>query len=157
MLKVTIITVCYNSAATISSCINSVLSQDYKNIEYIIIDGGSSDTTTDIIESYGNQVTWKSEADSGIYDAMNKGVKAASGEIIAFLNSDDFYPDSNIVTKVVSCFNQNVDFVYGDVEFVNDNLTTSRIWRAGKWCEESVRYTQVPHPALFFKKAFKLP
>ena len=154
MLKVTIITVCYNSAATISSCINSVLSQDYRNIEYIIIDGGSSDTTTDIIESYGNQVDVEIRSDSGIYDAMNKGVKAASGEIIAFLNSDDFYPDSNIVTKVVSCFNQNVDFVYGDVEFVNDNLTTSRIWRVENGVRSQFDTLKYPIQRYFSKRLF---
>ena len=92
MNKISIVTVCYNSVLTIRDTIDSVLSQDYPNVEYIIVDGGSTDGTMDIVRGFSDKIdVIISEPDHGIYDAMNKGIEAASGEFVGFLNSDDFY------------------------------------------------------------------
>jgi glycosyltransferase involved in cell wall biosynthesis len=101
MLKVSIITVCFNSAVTIRDTIESVLSQDYKNIEYIIIDGGSVDGTMEIVRTYGDKLSKViSEPDQGIYDAMNKGINLASGEVIGFLNADDVYSHEKVLNRI---------------------------------------------------------
>ena len=120
-MKVTLITVVYNNRATIAHAINSVLSQDYPDIEYIIVDGQSTDGTTEIIRSYQDRLSQLiCEPDGGIYDAMNKGLIRATGEIVGFLNSDDFYPNSNIISTVVQTFKtHNVDSVFGDLVFVS--------------------------------------
>lgn len=111
---VSIITVVYNAASTVELCIKSVLAQSYRNIEYIIIDGGSSDGTLEIIEKYSADLAyWVSESDRGIYDAMNKGLQACTGEIVGILNADDWLePDA--IEVVVSKFRSEIDFVYGD-------------------------------------------
>jgi glycosyltransferase involved in cell wall biosynthesis len=99
-MKVSIITVCYNSASHIEDAINSVASQDYGNIEHIIIDGGSTDGTIALLEKHDGKIAkWISEPDHGIYDAMNKGIGMATGEVIGILNSDDFYCDEKIISK----------------------------------------------------------
>jgi glycosyltransferase involved in cell wall biosynthesis len=115
--KITIITVVKNSEKTIERCIKSVLSQNYNNLEYIIIDGNSSDGTEKIINKYKNQITKIIIAeDSGIWDAMNKGINLASGEVLGFLNADDYYYD-NIFEIVNNYFlNNNIDFLFGSVE-----------------------------------------
>ena len=101
-MKVSIITVCFNSESTIKETIESVLSQDYSNIEYIIVDGGSIDKTVDIIKSYGNKISkWVSEKDEGLYDAMNKGLKMAQGDVVGLINSDDVYIDNGVISTVL--------------------------------------------------------
>ena len=119
-MKVSIITVVYNSRFTISDTIESVLSQDYSEIEYIIVDGLSSDGTQEIIRSYGDRIThFVSEKDKGIYDAMNKGIKIASGDIIGILNSDDFYVNNDVISTVVKEFEaNNFDSVFADLVYV---------------------------------------
>src|SRR6056297_712631 len=119
--KVSIITVSLNSKHTIVDTIESVLNQSYDDIEYIIVDGGSSDGTADIINAYRNKISkFISEKDEGIYDALNKGIKLASGDIIGILNSDDFFYANDVVEQVVKEFMENdVDAVYGDVQFVS--------------------------------------
>ena len=121
-MKISIITVCYNSDKTISDCIDSVLSQTYKDIEFIIIDGGSTDNTLNILKSYSYGISnIISEPDNGIYDAMNKGISIATGHIIGFLNSDDTYSSNNILSTINSVFNQhtNLDVCYGDICYVS--------------------------------------
>jgi len=115
-VKVSIITVVYNNKFTISDAIESVISQDYAEIEYIVIDGLSTDGTQEIIRSYCDRIThFVSEKDHGIYDAMNKGIKLASGDIVGILNSDDIYLDKAVISAVVSQFNEkNVDSVFAD-------------------------------------------
>src|SRR3989337_1242859 len=101
-MKVSIITVTLNNADYIEACIQSVINQDYENIEYIVIDGGSKDGTLDVITRYENKITKViSEPDNGLYDAMNKGIKLATGEIIGILNSDDFYNSNGVLTEIV--------------------------------------------------------
>ncbi len=115
-LKVSVITVCKNAEQTIEQTIQSVLSQSYKNIEYIIIDGKSEDNTLKVINKYKKKIAYiKSEKDKGIYEAMNKGISASGGDIIIFLNATDYFYDSSVVKKIVKGFNSNkVDIVYGD-------------------------------------------
>lgn len=115
-MKISIVTVCYNSADTIRHTIESVVNQDYGEIEYVVIDGGSEDGTVDIIKEYGSKITyWCSEKDQGIYDAMNKGIRKSTGEVIAFMNSDDYYYNNDVFKNVALCFeNSNADIVYGD-------------------------------------------
>lgn len=115
-MKISIITICYNAVDTIEKTILSVINQDYNDIEYIVIDGGSSDGTTDIIKKYENNIAyWISEPDKGIYDAMNKGIKAATGEWINFMNSGDTFIDNNIISRIgFENLNKDIAYVYGD-------------------------------------------
>ena len=156
--KISIITVSLNGANTIQDTIESILLQDYKNVEYIIIDAESSDGTVDIVRSFGNKITYfTSEEDEGIYDAMNKGIKASSGEIIGLLNSDDFYPNNFILSNVVKTFvNNNCDAVYGDLVYVSkynkDKIV--RYWQAGQFSISKVkRGWMLPHPTFFVKRS----
>jgi glycosyltransferase involved in cell wall biosynthesis len=156
-MKVSIITVSYNSVSTISDTINSVLSQTYDDLEYIIIDGHSTDGTTELINSFGNRISkFISESDKGIYDAINKGIKLSSGDIIGILNSDDFFYDNNVIEKVVRVFSDNnIDAVFGDVQFINPN-DTSRIKRhySSKFFNtEKFSYGYMPaHPSFYVRR-----
>jgi glycosyltransferase involved in cell wall biosynthesis len=117
-IRVSIVTVVFNSGGVIEKAIKSVLLQSYKNIEYVIIDGGSKDNTLDVVKKYQKHVdVLISEKDKGIYDAMNKGVKECSGDVVFFLNADDVFHDRGAVSDAVEAFEKGVDFVYGDVEF----------------------------------------
>jgi len=158
---VSIITVCYNSEKYIRDTMESVLNQTYENIEYIIVDGKSSDNTLDIIKEYepkfNGRMKWISEADEGIYDAMNKGIKFATGDIIATINSDDVYADNNVLENVIEVFNEeNCDACYGNVAMVKrDDLNQiSRLWKtdSNKYFSQ-LKYGWVPaHPSFFAKK-----
>lgn len=160
-MKISVITVTYNSASTLADTIQSVLNQTYNDIEYIIVDGASKDQTVDIIKSFEpkfeGRMKWISEPDKGLYDAMNKGIKMATGKIIGILNSDDFYTSNSVLQQIVQAFleNNNPDAVYGDVHFVKpDNLNkcvryySSKIFR---------RYLMIlgfmpAHPAFYISK-----
>ena len=155
--KISIITVSFNSAKTIKETIESILIQDYNNIEYIIIDGGSSDETIDIVKSYSEKISYFiSEKDNGIYDAMNKGIKAATGDIVGILNSDDFYPNSFVLSNVAKTFKKyNCDAVYGDLVYVKAKDTTQikRYWQAGNYNTSKIKNGwMLPHPTFFVKK-----
>ena len=117
-LKVSVITVSFNASKTIEATIKSVLSQSYDNIEYIIVDGKSTDDTLKIVGKYKGKISKViSEKDKGLYDAMNKGVKNAKGDVVYFLNADDILKDSKVVENIVNEFDKDTDFVFGDVEF----------------------------------------
>ena len=155
-LKISIITVCYNSEKTIRYTIESLISQEYKDIEYIVIDGGSTDQTLEIIKEYNNSITFlSSEIDNGIYDAMNKGINVAKGKIIGILNSDDFYPNNFIISNVVNSFNNKIDAVYGDLVYV-DPINTKKVlryWKSGTYTREKIKNGwMLPHPTFFVRK-----
>src|SRR5476649_1626689 len=104
-LKISLITVTYNAESTIGRCIESVIAQNFENIEYIIVDGNSTDKTIQIINQYKNHISiFLSEPDNGIYDAMNKGIKLASGDVIGMLNADDFFADNTVLTDIANAF-----------------------------------------------------
>ncbi len=145
---ISIITVVYNGEKFLEKTIQSVINQSYKNIEYIIIDGGSRDKTVDIIKKYEDKIDyWVSEKDDGIYDAMNKGIKVARGEFIAFLNADDWY-EKDSVQYVVDAYNKNkdVDFFYGDLNFLKENKEAI-LWKGNK----GFKGLEIPHPTCFIR------
>lgn len=155
-MKISIITVCYNSEETISDTIQSVLSQDYKDVEYIIVDGKSTDRTLEIIQSIKSRIKLISEKDRGIYDAMNKGINIASGDVIGILNADDVYKNSQVLTAVMDAFKANVSIVYGDIEYVkyNDISKVVRKWKAGVFRSGKFKWGWMPpHPGFFIKKS----
>lgn len=161
-MKISVITVVYNNDKTIREAINSVLSQNYHEIEYIIIDGASKDNTVMIIMEYQSQITkFVSETDSGLYDAMNKGVRLATGDVIGILNSDDIYEDKNVISDVMDEFknDEKLDLVYGDLVYVKKDDTNKviRNWRSIKYYSDFFEDGNVPpHPSLFVKtKVFK--
>jgi len=156
-IKISIITVSYNSEKTIKDTIESILLQDYTDIEYIVIDGGSTDGTLDIIKKYAHKISYYiSEPDKGIYDAMNKGIKAATGDVVGILNSDDFYPNSYVISNVVKTFvNQTCDAVYGDLVYVKQKEASKivRYWQAGEYSTSKIKNGwMLPHPTFFVKK-----
>ena len=201
-MKVSIITVSYNSAKTIGDTISSVQKQSYKNIEYIVVDGNSTDGTVEIVKQYldsskdvsqdvsqdamqgrsegasqdlpedlsknlpqdlsigalqGVVTKFLCEKDKGIYDAMNKGLALATGDIIGVLNSDDFYCSNDVIEQVVLAFqNNNTDCLYGDLNYV-DPVDTSKIirkWRSGSYSKENfLKGWMPPHPTFFVKKS----
>ena len=151
-MKISIITVCYNAEKTIEDTIKSVLSQTYDNYEYLIIDGKSSDRTLEIIDKYKSDKHIKlvSEKDNGLYDAMNKGIKLASGDLIATINSDDVLYDNNIFQTVIDNINDQIDIVYGDVLYCDENLEkTVRDYISG---EKTSDYWCPAHPSMYVRK-----
>jgi glycosyltransferase involved in cell wall biosynthesis len=152
-MKISIITVCFNNENTIEHTIQSVLAQKCKNIEYIIIDGKSTDNTLSIINKYNADIDFiVSEDDKGIYDAINKGIKYSSGDVVGFLHADDFYKNSNTIDKISSSFSEGVDMVYGDIEFVsnNDFSKTKRKWKSKSYVSGSFKWGWMPPHTSFF-------
>jgi glycosyltransferase involved in cell wall biosynthesis len=158
-MKISIITPTYNSETVIKDCMDSLVNQSYKNFEHLVIDGASTDKTLQILQEYRNHLTvLMSRPDQGIYDAMNKGINLATGEIVGFLNSDDFYINNNILTRVANVFMEDplLDGCYADLLYT-DKLDTSRIVRYYKskkfvpgafakgWCP--------PHPTFFLRRS----
>lgn len=163
-MKISLITVTFNSGETLRDTIQSVLSQSYSNIEYIVVDGLSVDNTIEIIQEYEQQFTgrlkWISEKDAGLYDAMNKGIRMATGDIVGIINSDDFYHRKDVLSKVAEAFqNEEIEVVYGDVRFVNPhNLDkTVRYYSSKNFSLKRFRYGFMPaHPTFFtYRKNFE--
>jgi glycosyltransferase involved in cell wall biosynthesis len=151
--KVSVITVVYNGANYIEQTIKSVINQDYKNLEYIIIDGGSTDGTQDIIKKYEENIAyWVSEKDSGIYNAMNKGWKKSTGDIIAILNADDYYLEGTI-TKVIKSFNESkADIVYGNMTKLRE-IGEAPFFKEVEPCIDIMEQTMgVFHPSTFVSR-----
>ena len=155
-MKVSVITVTYNSAQTVEDTIKSVVNQDYNDIEYIIIDGLSKDNTLEIVNKYNTKIAKViSEKDHGIYDAISKGIKNATGDIVVALNSDDMYASNDIITKVVELFkSSHADAVYGDLNYVDrvDTKKVIRKWKSGVYKKgHFLKGWMPPHPTLFVR------
>ena len=156
-MKISIITVVYNNKETIKDAIDSILSQTYKNIEYIIIDGASTDGTIEIVKSYRDKITkFLSEPDKGLYDAMNKGINLATGDVVGILNSDDFYINNRVIEEVVYLFQEKkVDSLFADLVFVHPtNLNkVVRYYDSSKFTLNKFAYGWMPaHPTFFVKR-----
>lgn len=163
-MKFSIITVTYNSSSTVQGTIESVLSQTYPNIEYIVIDGCSKDDTVDIIKEqepkFNGRMCWISEKDKGMYDAMNKGIRMATGDVVGIINSDDFYHRNDIIAEIAKTFeDDNVQATFADVRFVHpDDLNkTVRYYSSKNFSPNRFRFGFMPaHPSFFtYKKNFE--
>ena len=173
-MKVSLITACYNSAATIRTCFDSVLSQQGVDLEYIVVDGGSTDGTVDIIKEYSTRSTcstwlkYISERDRGMYDAINKGIKMATGDVVGILNADDVLASDDTLAKIATQFGERgtgngerVEAVYADIRFVREGATveelrgakTVRYCSAAKWKPWMFRFAaMVPHPSFYVRR-----
>lgn len=162
-MKFSLVTVTYNSKKTLRDTIQSVLTQSYSNIEYIIIDGLSEDGTIDIIKEYepffNGRLKWFSEKDSGLYDAMNKGFRMATGDVIGIINSDDLISKATAIEEVVKCFEASslIDAVYADLYYVaqNDTSKTIRYWKSGKQ-HSFAKGWHPAHPTFYARKEIYL-
>ena len=156
-MKVSIITTTYNSAATLRDTLETVRSQNYPDIEHIIVDGRSKDGTVQIIRSYPHVAKFVSEEDQGLYDAINKGIRMSTGDIVGILNSDDFFPDTNVVSSIVKTFQQQkVDAVYGDIAFVRpENLgKIVRYYSSKNFHPDKFAQGYMPaHPSFYAKRS----
>ena len=164
-MKISIITVTFNSATTVRDTIESVLKQNYKDYEYLVIDGGSKDNTVDIIKEcepkFGGRMKWISEKDKGMYDGINKGIRMATGDVVGIINSDDFYHRTDVFDIINKSFEENkgIQAIYGDVRFVHpDNLEkTVRYYSCKHWKPWRFRFGFMPaHPTFFtYKENFE--
>lgn len=155
-MKISVITATWNSQQTVADTLHSLDSQSYENIEYLVIDGASTDKTLDIVKSHGNRVDRViSEPDKGIYDALNKGIEAATGDVVGFLHSDDVYANNDVLKTIAETFTrENVDAIYGDLDYVskdkNDKLI--RHWKSHPFKRKKLRYGWMPpHPTFYMK------
>ena len=160
-MKISLITVTYNSGKTLACTIESVLSQSYPNVEYIIVDGASKDNTVSIIKEYEpkfeGRMKWMSEPDKGLYDAMNKGIRMATGDVVGILNSDDFFTTDGVLQQVADAFHADgeLDAVYGDVHFVNpENLEKCVRYYSSKVFKRGLMELgfMPAHPSFYLKK-----
>ena len=168
-MKVTLITACYNSATTIRTAIESVLEQRNVEIEYIIVDGGSNDGTVDVIKEYASRpagsaypvIRWLSERDRGMYDAINKGIAMATGDIVGILNADDVLASPDTLAHIAEAFIAGTDALYADIRFVKSGdaiealrtANTVRYCSAAKWKPWMLRFgAMVPHPSLYVRR-----
>lgn len=156
-MKISIVTACYNSAATITDTLKSVAAQDYPDIEHICVDGLSSDNTLDIIRSFPHVAKCVSEKDHGLYNAINKGIQMATGDVVGVLHSDDFFPAGDIVSTVAQAFDRHdVDAIYGDIAFVHPaNLKKIiRLYSSARFTPKKFAYGYMPaHPSFYLKKS----
>ena len=154
MLKVSIITASFNSQKTIQQTIESVAAQTYSNLEHIIADGKSRDATLKIIEKCKHpRLKYISEPDLGIYDGLNRGIRLATGDIIGVIGSDDYYPNNNVIQKVVDAFTGNdTDSLYGDMQYVNEEGKIVRFWKGLEYRESRFLLGWMPHHLTFYLK-----
>lgn len=155
--KISVVTVVYNNVKTILESIKSLQSQSYEFIEHIIVDGQSSDGTLEIIkENINNNTVLISEHDKGLYYALNKGIKVATGDVIGILHSDDLFADKDVLLNVVNHFNENdTDILYGNLKYVDSENTAKviRYWKSNKYLKKNLYYGWMPpHPSVFIKK-----
>ena len=155
-MKISIITVCFNSQDTIRATISSVLSQSYRQVEYIIIDGGSTDNTLKIIKEFSNRIDFLvSESDSGIYHAINKGINISSGDVIGLLHADDIFENDLVLENLMPFFIEDIDMVYGDINYV-DRVNINKIvrkWKSRSYTRNSFKWGWMPpHTGFFIMK-----
>ncbi|MGY6562998.1 MAG: glycosyltransferase family 2 protein [Luteibaculaceae bacterium] len=156
-LTISVLTISFNSAKTIADTIDSVLNQTYPHVEYVVKDGGSTDKTIAIVESYGAKIAlFVSKPDGGIYPGMNQGLALATGDIIGILNSDDFYADNRVLEDVARIFQEeNCDALYADLQYVQPNNTNKvlRHWKSGSYKHGNfLKGWMPPHPTFFVRK-----
>lgn len=154
-MKISIITVCYNSAGTLEKTILSVSNQNYKNIEYIIVDGSSKDNTLEILKMHENKISkWISEPDKGLYDAMNKGIALATGDLIGILNSDDTFNSTTVIEEIVDFHQKNtIDASVGNIIQHKVSGKIVRFYTSKNWIPEKLKIGFMPpHPSIFFKR-----
>ena len=154
MFKVSIITISYNAEVTIEKTLKSIKSQSYDNIEHIIVDGGSKDNTLEICNSYPHVSKIISEPDKGVYDAFNKGIKSATGDVIGFLNADDTFYNENSIQDIVDAFSNNeTDIVYGNLDYVNEESKVIRNWISRPYEKGLLKKAwKIAHPSFYCKK-----
>ena len=155
-MKLSIITITYNSAQTLQRALESVQSQTYKDIEHVIVDGAPTDGTKELIETYAKahaNVRWVSEKDKGIYDALNKGIKLATGDVIGFLHSDDVLYSADSIEHIAAAFAQkDVDVVYGDLQYCRGSKVVRR-WKSNDFNPRALKYGWMPpHPTVYVRK-----
>ncbi|TFF40888.1 glycosyltransferase family 2 protein [Mucilaginibacter psychrotolerans] len=154
-LKISIITVCYNAAGTLERCIKSVISQSYNNIEYIVIDGGSTDDSLTIINSFQHKINILiTEPDDGIYDAMNKGIALATGDVVGMLNADDVFAGEWVISDIAAAFEKNnTDILYADLNYIKPDSIILRKWRSGAYKHGLFNKGWMPpHPTFYCKR-----
>lgn len=156
MLRVSVITVCYNASNTIESTIISVLNQSYSNIQYIIIDGKSTDNTMDIVNKFTNKISKVvSEPDNGLYEAINKGITLSDGDVVGILNSDDIFYNDSIIETIVKKFNDNTTTMslIGDIAFINNSNIITRKYSSKNWAPFFLRFgVMPPHPSFYCRR-----
>ena len=159
-MKISIITVTYNSVNTVADTFDSVLRQTHEDIEYVVVDGASTDGTVDVIRRYdtlfGGRMKWVSEKDKGIYDAMNKGIAMATGDVVGILNSDDYFTSNDVLSRIVPYFDdKETDAVYGDIHFIrNDNPQKTIRYYSSRWFHPRwLRFGFMPaHPSFYLRR-----
>ena len=157
-MKVSLITVCFRSAGVIRSAIESVLAQKGVDVDYIVVDGGSNDGTVEILKEYeskfAGRMRWISESDEGMYDALNKGIKMAEGDVVGILNADDILEDENTLAFIASSFELGVDCVYGDIRFVRgESKKTTRYYSSKRWRPWMHNWGFMPaHPSIYVRR-----
>ena len=157
-MKVSLITVCFRSAGVIRTALESVLAQKGVDVDYIVVDGGSNDGTVEILKEYeskfAGRMRWISERDEGMYDALNKGIKMAEGDVVGILNADDMLEDENTLAFVASSFDQGVDCVYGDIRFVRgESKKTTRYYSSKRWRPWMHNWGFMPaHPSVYVRR-----
>lgn len=156
-MKISIITVCYNAKDTIEETFLSIVNQTYKNVELIVIDGGSTDGTLEVIDKYKENIShFVSETDKGIYDAMNKGIDFVTGDFVSFLNANDTFYDEKVLEKVAETLRENFDaeFLFGDAEYISEDKKTSRIQTyEGITNNFAFLANNICHQSIFYKKS----
>ena len=153
-MKISVITISYNAENTIEKTLKSIENQSYNNIEHIIIDGGSKDSTLEICNSFSHEAKIISESDNGVYDAFNKGLKLATGDVIGFLNADDTFYNENSIQDIVDAFSNNeTDIVYGNLDYVNEESKVIRNWISRPYVKGLLKKAwKIAHPSFYCKK-----
>jgi glycosyltransferase involved in cell wall biosynthesis len=160
-MKVSVIVPVYNCLPYISICLDSIISQDYQDIEIIVVDGGSGDGTINVVKSYGPRINnFISQTDLGVYDALNKGINLASGDIVGGLNADDHFSSNQVISLVVECFKKSdCEAVYGNLNYFRNagGLNITREWKSGPYSLRSIRFGWMPaHPTVYIKREIHL-